>query len=68
MVEEENQLRMKNKYKSITFSANRESQKSLRKGQLLHLLKKTRLAKAEKLLSLTKGKEQRKNISIEERA
>ena len=38
MVDEENQLRRKNKYKSITFSANRESLKSLCKGQLLHLL------------------------------
>ena len=38
MVEEENQLRGKNKYKSITFSANKESLKSLCKGHLLRLL------------------------------
>ena len=36
MVEEENQLRRKNKYKSTTVSANRESLKSLCKGQLFH--------------------------------
>lgn len=55
MVEEENQPRRKNKYKSITFSANRESLKSLCKGQLFHFKIKDKTCKGRKTVKFNKG-------------